>query len=442
MIKVLYTTPILEHPAAGGPQLSVETCIKALSSVSELHIISRVPLNLLGGIEAQQFYEKYCVNFLYSPSASSSSPQEGIKFRNPCLNSILEYCKRTKFLNQVGGFFRGLYFNEFLRKSRKQWIEFINQDVDFIIKYFEEYSIDVIWCDRSEFSFALICQIKNKRPEIKVVCDTCAVNSQFILRELPYANSPSRRQQILREGKAKEQEEKILVNLADATTAVSAVDAQYYRAIASNPEKIKIFSNVVDVGTYEQVPPPADNLQKPCIYLAGSFYSPHCPMADAARWVIAEVLPLVQQQLPDLHFYIVGRGADKFLADINEPGLTIIGKVPSVLPYLCHADVALVPLRFESGTRFKILEAGACCIPVVSTSLGAEGIPVTHGKDILIADEPESFADSIINLITNHDLALEIAKNLKTLVHEKYSIASLAKEGRLILNYLVCRSNM
>lgn len=128
--------------------------------------------------------------------------------------------------------------------------------------------------------------------------------------------------------------------------------------------------------------------------------------------------------------------------EINDPGITIAGELPSVLPYLRHADVALVPLRFESGTRFKILEAGVCGIPVVSTTLGAEGLFVTDGKDISIADEPESFADSIISIITNHDLASELAKNLRVLVHEKYSIASLAREGRFILGYLACRPNM
>ena len=131
--------------------------------------------------------------------------------------------------------------------------------------------------------------------------------------------------------------------------------------------------------------------------------------------------------------------SDETLFDINAPGITVTGELPSVLPYLCHADVAVVPLRFESGTRFKILEAGACGIPVVSTTLGAEGLSVTHEKDILIADEPESFADAIISVITNHDVALEMAKNLRTLVHKKYSITSLTEEGRLILEYLTCR---
>src|SRR4029077_17781489 len=138
------------------------------------------------------------------------------------------------------------------------------------------------------------------------------------------------------------------------------------------------------------------------VYLAGTFW-PGSPMEDAARWVIENILPIVRQQIPNLHLYIVGADSDKTVPDISDPKITITGKLPSVLPYLSHADVSLVPLRFESGTRFKILEAGACGIPVVSTTLGAEGIAVEHGRDILLADEPEAFASSIIRLIKERE---------------------------------------
>jgi glycosyltransferase involved in cell wall biosynthesis len=123
--------------------------------------------------------------------------------------------------------------------------------------------------------------------------------------------------------------------------------------------------------------------------------------------------------------------------DIEDPGITITGEVPSVLPYLCHANVAVVPLRFESGTRFKILEAGACGIPVVSTTLGAEGLAVIHGEHLLIADDAGSFAEAIVRLLRDRDLAHRLSENLGRLIREKYSIAALVEEGRRILDYLV-----
>ena len=123
--------------------------------------------------------------------------------------------------------------------------------------------------------------------------------------------------------------------------------------------------------------------------------------------------------------------------DINDPNITITGKLPSVLPYLCHADVALVPLKFESGTRFKILEAGACKIPMVSTALGVEGLSVEHEKHILIADTPESFANAIINLLTNPELCEKLSESCYELIEERYSIDAAVKEAKKILNMLV-----
>jgi len=298
---------------------------------------------------------------------------------------------------------------------------------------------DVIWLGYGNISYPLLRYVKG-HSNYKVVLDADSVWSRFVLRGLPFAKDREERQRIEKKGREKEEEERWGTQLADVTTAVSEVDADYYCMLAKHPDQVHIFSNAIDVETYQQAPPPADNLRKPCVYLAGTFW-PQSPMEDAARWVIAEVLPLVRQQIPGVHFYIIGKGSDQTLSDIDDPDITITGQLPSVLPYLYHADVALVPLRFESGTRFKILEAGACGIPVVSTTLGAEGIPVTHEKDILIADEPEPFANSIIRLITDRDFAIETAENLRTLVREKYSVASLAQEGQLILEYLLSSSN-
>jgi glycosyltransferase involved in cell wall biosynthesis len=124
------------------------------------------------------------------------------------------------------------------------------------------------------------------------------------------------------------------------------------------------------------------------------------------------------------------------LSDIDDPSITITGKVVSVLPYLCHANVAIVPLFFESGTRFKILEAGATGIPMVSTTLGAEGIPVINGKEILIADEPEEFAEAVIRIIENPDFAANLVNNCKALIEESYSVDALVNEANEILDFL------
>ncbi|PKP62181.1 hypothetical protein CVT91_00245 [Candidatus Atribacteria bacterium HGW-Atribacteria-1] len=396
MNKVLFTTPILEHPAAGGPQLRIENSIKALSRIAELHIVSRKSIDLIGGAKAQKFYEKYCVKFLYAPTA--------IRFS----------------------------INRYLRKLQKIWRSLFNFDDKFIINYCEQNDIDIIWFGYGNISFDLIRKIKTKRPDIKVICDTDSVWSRFILRELPYEEDAHRRLKIEKDGKAKQKEELLSVNLCEVTTAVSEVDAQYYRSLSKDPERIKVFSNVIDIEEYHKKPPLPENLKRPAIYLAGTFWK-KSPMEKGARWVIEKVLPIIKKSIPEIHFYIIGRNSDTVLTDINASNISITGKLDSVLPYLCNADVAIVPLKFESGTRFKILEAGACSIPVVSTTLGAEGIPVSHEKDILIADNPNSFATAIIKLIKDKEFALKLGKNLHELIANEFSVKSLENEAKNIL---------
>lgn len=400
-MKVLFTSPVLEHPAAGGPQLRIENSILALNRVSELFVVSRVDQNTLGGQEAEQFYKQHCREFVYAPSFKGLSGNRYIKLLQKIFNKV-----------------------------------FLADDAEFILDCVDRYKIDIIWFGYGNISYRLMKQIKAMRPEIKVVCDTDSVWSRFVLRELPYEDDPERRKKIELDGRAKEQEEREWVKLCDVTTAVSEVDAEYYRELAANPDKIKLFSNVINLDTYSQNFLPPDGFKKPCMYLAGTF-GPKSPMDKAARWVISEVLPIIRKQIPNIHFYIVGKDSDKTLQDISDPGITITGRLVSVLPYLRNVDVSIVPLTFESGTRFKILEAGACAMPVVSTTLGAEGIPTTNNMDILIADTPDDFARAIIKVIDDKQLAESLGLNLKELVTRNYSIESLASEGQDILYYLM-----
>jgi len=399
MVKVLFTTPILEHPPAGGPQLRIENSIKALSRVCELYIMARSTMKDIGGDDAVSFYRQYCKEFMLSPS------------------------------------FSGLSDNRYIRKLQRAYHKVMNSDLNAILNFVDDKQIDVIWFGYGNISFSLEKKLKQKRPNLKVVCDTDSVWSRFILRELPFENDTKRKAKIEKRGRKKEQEEKELVNICDITTAVSEVDAEYYRNLAKEPERIKIFSNVIDVDNYKNIPPPPAAFKRHSIYLAGTF-GPKSPMDKAARWAINEVLPIIKKQIPDIHFYIVGRGSKETLNDINDQNISIIGKLPSVLPYLGNTDISVVPLWFESGTRFKILEAGACKRPVVSTTLGAEGLPVSHGKNILIADSPDEFANAIVKLIKNRELANNLAENLHSLVCSKFSIESLELEACNILDSL------
>lgn len=400
---ILFTTPVLEHPAAGGPQLRIENSIKALSQVSELHIISRVTRRNIGGLHAEDFYRGLCLSFCYSPSSY---------------------------------WFHNNRYMRFIRKLHIRLANFVLQhDVCFFLEKIDRLKIDVLWFGYGNISFTLMKAIRVARPKLKIVCDTDSVWSRFILRELPYVTDPQRRLAIEREGRQKQAEERAWVDFCDVTTAVSEVDAIYYRSIAQDPQRIQLFSNVIDLGNYQQLPPAPSNFRNPAMYLAGTFG--HCsPMDMATQWIIDEILPRVQKVFPNIHFYIVGRNSDLSFGHIKHPSITVTGKLPSVLPYLSHSDVALVPLKFESGTRFKIMEAAACGIPIVSTVLGAEGIPVTDNEDILLADDADVFSDAVVRLITDKEFSQKISSNAIRLIRNISSIENLENEALSILKRL------
>ncbi|MBK7597447.1 MAG: glycosyltransferase [Acidobacteria bacterium] len=104
----------------------------------------------------------------------------------------------------------------------------------------------------------------------------------------------------------------------------------------------------------------------------------------------------------------VGRNPDSRIRQLASADIEVTGRVPSVIEYLQQAAVFIVPLRIGGGTRLKIYEAMAMRKAVVSTTVGAEGLDVEHGRDILLADDPQTFADSVIDLLTDHPKRMQI----------------------------------
>jgi sugar transferase (PEP-CTERM/EpsH1 system associated) len=130
------------------------------------------------------------------------------------------------------------------------------------------------------------------------------------------------------------------------------------------------------------------------------------PNEDGIVWFLREVYPRIRQTIPDASFSIVGRAPSSRLRAIaeKEASVEITGWVPDVRPYLAKAEVVVVPLRVGGGTRIKIPEAMAMAKAVVSTPIGAEGLPFQDGREIRIAEQPEQFALAVIELLKNTPL--------------------------------------
>jgi polysaccharide biosynthesis protein PslH len=146
------------------------------------------------------------------------------------------------------------------------------------------------------------------------------------------------------------------------------------------------------------------------------------PNDDAIRYFMREIMPLIKSKVPDVKFTVVGRNPAPALVDLSkeDSSLIITGRVDDVRPYMENAAAYIVPLRIGGGTRLKIFEAMAMEKAVVSTTVGAEGLPLTNGVDLLLADQPATFADAVIRVLTDSAYANELGRRAASVVREHF----------------------
>lgn len=146
------------------------------------------------------------------------------------------------------------------------------------------------------------------------------------------------------------------------------------------------------------------------------------PNEDAIGYFVREVLPRIRAEL-DVTCWVVGRTPSEAVVRIGRehPDVRVTGTVDDVRPYIDRAGVYVVPLRIGGGTRIKIFEAMAMAKPVVSTTIGAEGLPVTDGANVMLADDPATFAARVIGLLQAPAERRRIGAAARSLVVEHYT---------------------
>lgn len=164
----------------------------------------------------------------------------------------------------------------------------------------------------------------------------------------------------------------------------------------------------------------------------------YLPNVEGATWFAQEVLPLVREGFPDAALTLVGRSpTDEILGLRSIPGVEVHADVPDVRPHLLGARVSVVPLHIGTGTRLKALESFAAYRPVVGTSVGLAGLGVRSRAHALIADEAAPFADCVVELLSDDELASGLVAEARRLVESRYSwktigdgFANLVLSGR------------
>ncbi len=210
----------------------------------------------------------------------------------------------------------------------------------------------------------------------------------------------------------------------DLNIVVSEFDKEILEEISPGL-KIEIVENGVDINYF--LPSERKNNNKRLIF-AGRLdqYS----NKDAILYFCNKVWPLIKEKIPDTRLTIIGNNPPQKLVEIanHDRGIELLGYVDDVRPFFANAMISICPIRDGGGIRIKILDALAMGMPIISTSIGCEGIEITPGKDVLIADTPQEFIESIDKIFSDNDTLINLSINARKTAENKYSWNAISRK--------------
>ena len=273
----------------------------------------------------------------------------------------------------------------------------------------------------TRYDFVHACDIvlaqyfMSKHRDVPLAVDRSRVDLLFQLTQLKFMTKGWRKKLLDLECIAKVWLfEKRVARRASVEVVCGPDDEAFMRANISKRVPIKVIANGVDLEYFHPDSASDPRAEKPTILFCGAM--DYTPNIDALRWYFSEIHELLRAQIADLQVFIVGKAP---LAEVQaygkKQGVTITGGVPDVRPFYRRAWIQIVPLRIGGGTRLKIVESLAIGTPVVSTTIGAQGLDLIHNEDILLADSPEEFANETARALLDASLRNQIeARGMKT----------------------------
>jgi len=252
-------------------------------------------------------------------------------------------------------------------------------------------------------------------------------------RHFEMARNPLWKAVSWREWKAMEAAERRYLRKADQVLTVSENDREVFARFL-DPRKLTVIPTGADTEFFQ---PSGEMVTPNSLVFTGSM--DWLPNEDGILYFADEIFPLIRRHVPDVTLSIVGRKPSRRVKDLASrvPNIQVTGWVEDVRPYLAKGAVCIVPLRIGGGTRLKIFEAMSMAKAVVSTSIGAEGLPVKNGEHILLADDPASFAETTLQLLGNASQRAQIGHAARQLVEENYSWSTVSADFAQVLENVV-----
>jgi sugar transferase (PEP-CTERM/EpsH1 system associated) len=263
-----------------------------------------------------------------------------------------------------------------------------------------------------------------------VVLFTHNVEAEIWRRHAETHRSPLRRLLLRAQHRRMLRFERRTLQGADGVLAVSDADRETFSRLY--PGAVRQAAHVVPTGVdtaffapASAAPDAASPAASRSIVFTGSM--DWLPNEDAMLFFCREILPLIRAEEPDVTLSIVGRAPTPAVRRLaSDPGVIVTGRVDDVRPFMRDAAAYIVPLRIGGGTRLKIFEAMSMAKAVVSTAVGAEGLPVTAGEHVLLAEEPRAFARAVVRLLRDLDRRRAIEQAARELVVSRYDWSVVA----------------
>jgi len=294
--------------------------------------------------------------------------------------------------------------------------------------HLRDHTYDVIVCD-----FLLTAAVIPWEVPTPVVLFTHNVEAVIWRRHFEVARNPIWKAVSWREWYLIDRFERRMLARADSVLTVSENDKHIFSKFV-DPAKITVVQTGVDLDYFH---PSAKPEQPQRLVFTGSM--DWMPNEDGVFNFVEESFPLIRREIPNAELWVVGRKPSDKLKALATPtsGVHVTGTVDDIRPYVWQSAVYIVPLHIGGGTRIKIFEALGMGKAVVSTTIGAEGLPVTHGEHLILADTPADFAHESVRLMRDPAARDRLGSNARALLEQHYGWGAVAEDFTRVLHLTV-----
>ena len=279
-----------------------------------------------------------------------------------------------------------------------------------------------VWLNFPEVAYEYLPWIRTHAVNAQVIFDSIDLHHLRFAREAEILGDPK----LLELAEHYQSIERICANCADVTVAITERERSLLTELAPGSH-VEVVPNVHEIAAH--VPPFAERNN---LFFIGGFS--HRPNVDAIHYFAEEVFPLIRKEIPSIEFFIVGSNMPDSIRALDGSGIRAIGYVEDPAPYFHTSRVFVVPLRYGAGMKGKLGQALSFGLPSVTTSIGAEGMHLEHGRHALIADAPGDFAGEVLSLYRNQILWTQLSTNGLNHLEQTFSPRSVKQKVKNLLS--------